>query len=208
MTGPSDPRRILAETDWSGLENRNGPAYPETPDLLAGLASEEQAASEAGIFHLTYELIDYPNVHTAAVPAAHYVAVLVGDPRTGNRRRADLLTWLATLAGAVSDARERDFVELAGYSPMDHPTSTFRKVRDIRPHLFAGVAACLDDPDPVVREAAVAAAVVLAEAPELASRRAMLKPLIKDVLAVSSSSAHRQLATTALRSWGDASGPA
>ncbi|MFC4018379.1 hypothetical protein ACFOW4_10555 [Micromonospora sp. GCM10011542] len=28
-------RRILGDTDWSGLEHAHGPAYPETPIKLA-----------------------------------------------------------------------------------------------------------------------------------------------------------------------------
>ena len=43
---------------------------------------------------------------------------------------------------------------------------------------------------------------------ELAPRRAMLMPAVRDVLAVSSNPAHRRLAITAIQAWGDDSGPA
>ncbi|WP_127501857.1 hypothetical protein [Actinoplanes solisilvae] len=161
-----NPGEILAETDWSAVENRNGPAGPETPARLSGLTADPAAA----LFHLTHELIEYPNVYSAAVPAARYVAALLDDPRTGDVElrgrplRAALLSWLATVADAVSEARERDFVDLAGYSPMEYPTSTFRKVREILPDLSTAVSTRLDDPDPVVRDAAVGAAAVIAAA--------------------------------------------
>jgi len=208
------PRKILDETDWSALENRNGPSYPDTPTLLSGLTSDDLPAVEAALFHLSHGLIEYPNAYSAAVPAAQYVAAVLDDPHSndllvqGRPLRAALLTWLAGVVDSVSDARERDFIELAGYSPMDYPTSTFRKIREIRPQLFSAVAAHLSDHDPVVRQEAVAAAVVIAMAPELTLRRAMLMPAVRDVLAVSSSPAHRRLATTAIQAWSDDSGPA
>ncbi|SNT63303.1 hypothetical protein SAMN05421812_11550 [Asanoa hainanensis] len=146
---------IIEETDWAGLHDRNGSAHPDTPALLLGLTSDDPYAVEAGLAHLSLELIEYPNVYSAAVPAARYVAGLVGDPRCP--RRADLLAWLGRVVDAVSDAMVREFVDLAGYSPLDYPTSTFQQIRELRPQLVASVEACVDDPNPVVSRAARAA---------------------------------------------------
>ncbi|SDZ51693.1 hypothetical protein SAMN05421684_6094 [Asanoa ishikariensis] len=129
--------------------------------MLLGLSSSDPQAVEAGLVHLSYELLEYPNVYSAAMPAAQYVAELVADPRTP--RRADLLAWLARVVESVGDAMVREFVELAGYSPLDHPASTFRKVRQIRPQLLAAVAARIEDPDPAVSEAARAAAAAIGQ---------------------------------------------
>jgi hypothetical protein len=54
-----------------------------------------------------------------------------------------------------------------------------------------------------VREAALAAAVRLAESRELASHREALAPLVRNVLAVSSEERHRRLAIEALEAGGE-----
>ena len=213
----SNPRKILEETDWAGLENRSGSAYPGTPTMLLGLASGDSQAAEAALFHLSHELLEYPNVYSAAVPAARYVAALLDDPRGedllmsswkegGRSLRANLLAWLSNVVDSVSGDMERKFIELAGYSPMEYPSSTFRKIREIRSQIFSGVAACLDDQDPVVREEAIAAAVIIVQAPELASHREALTPSVRDVLAVSSNPVYRRRAVTALAAWGEDAG--
>jgi hypothetical protein len=208
----ADPRRIIEETDWAAVENRDGPAKPRTPTMLLGLTSGDLAVVEHSLFHLSYELIEFPNVYSAAVPAAKYVAALLGDPASSDllrlngdvgprALRAHLLAWLAKAVDSVGDAMVHSFVGLAGYSPLEYPDSTFRKMREIRPQIFAGVATCLDDRDPVVRKEAVAAAVVCAQAEELAAQRVGLIPLVRSVLADSSDSVHRQWASAALETW-------
>ncbi|NMO56351.1 hypothetical protein HH310_34890 [Actinoplanes sp. TBRC 11911] len=197
-----EPRRILEETDWAGLQNRDGAAYPVTPAMLRNLTSGDQQAVSAALGHLSRELMEYPNVYSAAVPAARYVTALLALLTPEKTLRAQLLSWLSSLVDAVSDAMALEFFELAGFSPLENPDSTFRKIREIRPQIFAGVAACIDDQDPVVREEAIAAAVVIVEAPELASHRQALTPLVKEVLAVSSKPAYRQRASAALEAWG------
>lgn len=210
-----DPRKILEETDWAVHENYKGSAHPRTPMMLLGLTSGDLPTTEAGLSHITNELIEYPNVYSAAVPAAKYIAALLVNPPspdslkpswdTGKRRplRAKLLAWLSTLIDSVGDVREREFIDLAGYSPLEYPDSTFRKIREIRPQIFIGVAACLEDQDPVVREEALAAAALCVEAPELASYRQALGPSIREVLAVSPNPTYRRWAVKAIEAWGE-----
>jgi hypothetical protein len=95
------------------------------------LTSGDLRLVRAGLLHLENAFIEYPNVFQATVPAMHYVVALLngsldGDPVVLNsmgRRwplRAHLLQWLAGVVAAVSDAEVDWFVDLAGFSPLEH----------------------------------------------------------------------------------------
>jgi hypothetical protein len=135
-----------------------------------------------GLSCLWDAFIEYPIVFKPAVPAVRYVLALLhsrvgGDTvvRSPDGRlrplRGHLLTWLADVADAVGDVRVGEFVELAGYSPLESPTSAWHAVRRLRPQMYAAAAAFVDDPHPGVRQEAITAAAVLVRVPELAVHR-------------------------------------
>lgn len=150
--------------------------------LLQGLAADDPQSITMGLSYLWDAFVEYPNVFPPAAPAVRYVLALLdlrpgGDAvirsPSGTLRplRGHLLTWLSVVADAVGDVREREFVALAGYSPLEYPTSAWHTVRQLRPRMYAAAAAFLDDPHPGVRLETIAAAVVLVRVPELAVHR-------------------------------------
>ncbi|MFE3248214.1 hypothetical protein [Streptomyces sp. NPDC059209] len=90
--------------------------------------------------------------------------------------RAELLDWLDSAANEVTDEAEATSRN-CGFPPEDYPP--FVQIREIRPAIFAAVSHCLKDPDPHVREAAIAACVPLLDDPRLFSRRRELVPLLR-----------------------------
>ncbi|GLW54079.1 hypothetical protein [Kitasatospora phosalacinea] len=202
-----DPRAILAETDWSGLEHAYGPAAPETPLKLAGLLSGEPAAAEAALDHLWGEVLHQGSLCSATAPVACYVAALLYDAGSGEfldpKHRRRLLSWLAESAYTVSDHRERQLEEWFG----PDRTTLFREFQEIRPRIFLGVAPHLHSPAGEVQEAALLAAAHLLDDPRLHSYRSEVSPMIRTVLAESVHDGHREVAARALASWeGDAGG--
>lgn len=114
--------------------------------------------------------------------------------------RANLLGWLDSVANEASDeteamGRQHGFV-LGDYPPVIG-------IRRIRPLLFPAVAACADDPDPHVREAAIAACVPLLDDPRLLHHRSASVPLLRETLAASSLWPYRDRAVEALAAWGE-----
>jgi hypothetical protein len=155
---------------------------PDMGALLHGLAADDPQSITMGVSYLWDAFIEYPNVFEPVVPAVRYVLALLdrkvgGDTviRSPDGRlrplRGHLLTWLSGVANAVGDVRVREFVELAGCSPLEFPTSAWNAVRQLRPQIYDAAAAFLDDPHPGVRQEAITAAVVLVRAPELAIHR-------------------------------------
>lgn len=208
---PPAPRRIIEETDWSTLTHGAGPAYPGTPATLSGLVSGDSVAVTAALAHLADDLLHQGSLYPATGPAARYVAALLADPSSREPLtpswdqgkyplRARLLGWLAGVAEAVSDAAEQKIEAWFGYSAEER-VPHFREVRQIRPELFRGVAACLDDDDPLVRRAALVAAVYLADDPKLRSQRERLAPAVENELATGSEERHRSLAVKTLAVW-------
>jgi hypothetical protein len=60
---------------------------------------------------------------------------------------------------------------VAGFSPIESPSSPWREVRQLRPQVFDVAAAYFDDPDLVVRGAALSVAATLVQDAELAVHR-------------------------------------
>ncbi|GIE76406.1 hypothetical protein Aph02nite_23560 [Actinoplanes philippinensis] len=155
---------------------------PDMWSLLHGLGTDDPQSVTRGLSYLWDAFLEYPNVFEPAVPAVRYVLALLdrkagGDTviRSPDGRlrplRGHLLTWLSRVADAVGDVRVREFVELAGFSPLESATSTWRAVRQLRPQMYEAAAAFLDDPHPGVRQEAITVAVVLVRDPALAVHR-------------------------------------
>ncbi|MGY5059325.1 hypothetical protein ACWDFR_35595 [Streptomyces sp. 900105755] len=207
-----DPWDLLAGTDWASLEHACGSAAG-TPALLAGLLADDAGTQTRALRHLDDPVHHQNTLYSATVPAAVYVAAILRDPRTDTTvddrdgralpLRAALLNWVESVATEVSSEAEAHMarVELC---LEDHPESV--QVRALRPGLFQAVAAFLHAPDPAVQEAAIAAAVPLLDAPELVGQRALLIPLVRDVLLSSDNCSYRFIAGRGLKSWGEETG--
>jgi hypothetical protein len=184
------------------------PLHADTRALLHGLAADDPQSITMGLSRLWAAFIEYPNVFPPAASAVRYVLALLdlrlgGDTMirspSGRLRplRGHLLSWLSAVADAVGDVREREFVELAGYSPLDCPASAWHTVRQLRPRMDAAAAAFLDDPHAGVRQEAIAAAVVLVRVPELAVHRQRITAAKRAFLDACTDPMHRRWADEA-----------
>ncbi|WP_329128235.1 hypothetical protein [Streptomyces sp. NBC_01465] len=208
--GLPDPAAVLAGYDWGVLEHAYGTAE-DTPRWLAALLDDDPRGRARALDHLHYDVHHQNTLYSATVPAALYVAGILADPRTavpGEKEaqtfpgpmRAELLGWLGSVADEAGDEAEA-ISRHHGFPPEDYPP--FVQTQLIRPLLHTAVAACLDDPDLHVREAAIAACIPLLDDPLLRSRRAALVPLLRGVLGVSRLWQYRERAIDALTRWGE-----
>jgi len=209
MSGsPSDPLSLIKQIDWPLLEHAYGPAE-DTPSALSDLLNGPPEAQARALGHLTHAVHHQNSVYTATPPAALYVAAILSDPRTDtliSRERNSprcplrqaLLDWLESVAGAVGKDTEATWLRF-GFSPDASPA--FVRTRAIRPVLFDAVSAFFHEADLAVREAAVAAAVPLLDAPELTRHQGDLAPLVRNVLATSSNRIYRAIAKRGLTAW-------
>ncbi|WP_333740763.1 hypothetical protein [Streptomyces sp. IBSBF 2806] len=203
-----NPRDLLAGTDWASLEHACGTAAG-TPALLAGLLADDVGTQARALRHLDDPVHHQNTIYSATVHAAVYVAKILRDPRTGTLvadrdgrvlpLRAALLDWVKSVATEVDSEAETHMARV-GLRLDEHPESV--QIRALRPDLFQAVSAFLHAPDLAVQEAALAAAVPLLDAPELIGQRALLTPLVRDVLASSDNRSYRFSAGRGLKSWG------
>ncbi|GIJ43320.1 hypothetical protein Val02_02060 [Virgisporangium aliadipatigenens] len=203
------PETVLEQTDWRALAHSHGPAWPETPRLLAGLLTGDRDDARRALSHLWEELFHQGTIYQATPAAAWFVAVALGDPRVRAQPcptreygdgplRAALLNWLARLGYAMGvQWREWFGDDAPGGENIGGP------LRPMRPQLHAVVAAFLDDPDGYVRDAALIAAVNLASAPELMSHRAALSDRVRAAVAADPHWCHLGTAVPNLRYWGE-----
>ncbi|MGI5151471.1 hypothetical protein ACQEVC_34755 [Plantactinospora sp. CA-294935] len=203
------PETVLEQTNWRGLAHSHGPAWPETPRLLAGLLTGDRDDARRALSHLWEELFHQGTIYEATPAAARFVAVALADPRVraqpGPTReygdgplRAALLLWLSQLGYAMGvQWREWFGDDAAGGENIGGP------LRPMRPRLYAVVTACLDDPDENVRDAALIAAVNLASAPELTPHRAALSARVRATIAADPHWCHTETAVLNLRYWGE-----
>ncbi|MFD6334461.1 hypothetical protein ACFWGI_33455 [Streptomyces niveus] len=205
-----EPTTVLAETNWAVLEHAYGTAE-DTPAQLVALLDADQGVRSRALDHLDHAVLHQCTLYSATAPAALYVAGILTDPRTAvpvgaapravpGPLRAELLDWLDSAANEVTDEAEANSRHL-GFPPEEYPP--FVQIRDIRPAIFAAVSHCLNDPDPHVREASIAACIPLLDDPGLFSRRKDLVPLLRETLAVSERWQYRDRAIEALATWGE-----
>lgn len=166
-----------------------GPAE-DTPQMLAELLDADQRVRSEAMDYLHHVVHHQNTLYDATVPAALYVAPILTDPRAvlpvdkqphdlPGPVRAALLGWLDSVSDAASDEAAM-ISRRIGFPPEEYPP--FVQTCLIRPSLYSAAAAFLDDPDPHVREAAVAACIPLLDGRRLHHHREKLVPLLRDPL--------------------------
>jgi hypothetical protein len=197
---------VLAETDWESLQTAFGNGE-DLPRVLTRLLEPDPKVQVTALSELG-ELVGHQNtIYEATAPVAMYVAGILTHPAAMTPRpyrnvpiRATLLNWLVSTAYDASD-------EIVGrteqYFPgFLTPGTTVTAFRDLRPMLYRAVAPFLRDSHEDVREAAVIAAIILAEHPALAEHRDHLAVHARAVLDTSSDDPNRRVARKALEAWG------
>ncbi|MFE2869901.1 hypothetical protein [Embleya sp. NPDC059259] len=205
-------RVILDDTDWASLmaSHGNGGFLPAAlARLLDADPAVRAAASEEA-------LIGHQNtIYEATVPVARFVAAVLDHPATaageddtatdgGASRpptRAVLLEWLGDTAFDADDETVACGNRRLEGRYLDICTDV-RAFRDLRPRFFRAVRPFLDADDPAVRDAAVLAAIPLAEHPDLTGHHDELATHTRRLLATSTDRYTRDRALDALGSWG------
>ncbi|MCE3031652.1 hypothetical protein [Streptomyces sp. CMSTAAHL-2] len=201
---------LLTGVDWAALGHAYGPAT-EAPKMLAALLDPDQSTRTKALSYLHDPLNHQNTLYEATVPAALYVAAILSDPRTTrtvdkDRRsfpgclRAELLSWIASVANEVTDEAEA-LSRRHGYALDDYPPAA--GVQRIRPLLFSASLPYTDDTDRPVCEAALAACIPLLDDPRLLRHQRPLVPLVREVLGTSELWQHRERAIDALDAWGE-----
>ncbi|MEU6161807.1 hypothetical protein [Streptomyces sp. NPDC047130] len=197
---------VLAETDWDSLQTAFG-GGADLPRVLARLLEPDPKVQVSALSELG-ELVGHQNtIYEATAPVAMYVAGILTHPAAMTLRpyrnipiRATLLNWLVSTAYDASDeivGRMQQYVP--GFLTRGGPLAAFR---DLRPMLYRAVAPFLQDSHEDVREAAVIAALILAEHPALAEHRDHLAVHARTILDTSSDDPNRRVAWKALEAWG------
>ncbi|ARF73104.1 hypothetical protein B7C62_13125 [Kitasatospora albolonga] len=197
---------VLAETDWGSLQTAFGSGEC-LPEVLARLLEPDPKVQVTALSELS-ELVGHQNsVYEATAPVALYVAGALAHPAAMTLRpyrgvpiRAALLNWLAFTAYDASDEMvDRTEQYFPGFLT---PGTVVAAFRDLRPMLYRAVVPFLRDSHEDVREAAVTAALILAEHPALAVHRDHLAVHARAVLDTSSDGPNRRVAWKALGAWG------
>lgn len=163
------PEALLRETGWETLGSAIGQDSRWLPYVLRTLLHPDPVVQSGALDDLE-PIRHQSTVYPATVPAAMYIAAIISDQRTASMcmfgwypgrkehpapLRSELISWLGHLA---SDADWAGAVE------------TF-VVQTMRPTFFNAIAPFLHDDDPTTRCAAIHAATVLVQAPELIDQR-------------------------------------
>jgi hypothetical protein len=197
---------VLAETDWGSLQTAFGNGE-NLPGVLPRLLEPDPKVQVSALSELG-ELVGHQNtIYEATAPVAIYVAGILTHPAAMTLRpwrsvpiRATLLNWLVSAAYDASD-------EIVGRTEQYFPgflahDTTVASFRDLRPMLYRAVAPFIQDSHEDVREAAVIAALILAEHPALAEHRDHLAVHAHAILATSGDALNRRVARKALEAWG------
>ncbi|MGP4030102.1 hypothetical protein [Actinomadura sp. 3N407] len=203
-----DPYEMLKNTKWARLGTPMGQAA-SLPAALARLLDPDPTVRADAARDVLTEVTHQNTVYEATVPVALYIAAILNLPSTtAGEPAGDLLptrfTLLEWLGDTSDDADDESVAAGARIFGPDHPDadSTVRIYRELRPAVYRAVQELLDDPDSRVRDAALIAAIPLAEHPALAAQRDILADRACLLLAASSNRHHRNRALDALRTWG------
>ncbi|QES52048.1 hypothetical protein DEJ50_00520 [Streptomyces venezuelae] len=200
-------------TDWASLTTPYGTGA-SLPETLTRLLDLDPAVRATAAKDALDEVSHQNTIYEATVPVALYVSAILNhsstaageldhhsDPPPRHPTRARLLDWLGATAYDADDeavaTHERSCNDRfrCEYWPM-------RAFRDLRPAIFSAVQPFLGHAHEEVRDAALVAAIPLAEHPVLTTRRAELADHARRLLATSNDRYKRDRALEALTAWG------
>ncbi|WP_381559974.1 hypothetical protein [Streptomyces eurythermus] len=210
---------LLDGTDWASLETPSGPGTGEAlPAALARVLNPDPVVSAAATDNALREATHQNTIYEATVPVALYVAAILDHPAiaaddfgqdadTPSHRPTlvRLLKWLSDTAYDADDEcaaiGERHFGKefLEEYGQM-------RAFRDLRPAFFSAVRPFLRHENADVRDAALVAAMPLAEHPVLTAHRVELVGHARRLLATSTDRYNRDRVLDAMKAWGHDTG--
>lgn len=202
-----DPEELLLRTDWNTVEHCCPNVALETPAILRRLLGEDPCDQGRALRDLYHAVLHQNSLYSATAPAAAYVAAILGHPRTlvavtpqssweaahDPEEPRPLRTHLLDWPGAAA--------EDAGEEPPSGEQAAVEAFRALRPALYDAIVPFLDDDEPEVRMAALAAVLPLLRAPGLEHRIADFRERAWE-LAVGTTR-HRWSAIHALTAWGE-----
>ncbi|MEU8465891.1 hypothetical protein [Streptomyces sp. NPDC029003] len=223
QTGKPDPdglphyQELLDGTDWASLGTVCGTGE-SLPAELARFLDPDPAVREDAVKNALEEVTHQNTIYEATVPVALYVAAILNQPgitagdvdldsAVPSRRPSlvRLLVWLSDTAYDADDEcvalGERHYGER-----FLHEYEEMRAFRDLRPAVFSAVQPLLSHESADVRDAALVAAIPLAEHPLLAEHRGGLVSHARRLLATSTDRHNRDRVLDALKAWGHDSG--
>ena len=219
QTGKSDPeglphyQQLLDGTDWASLATVSGTGE-SLPAELARLLDPDPAARADAARNALGEVTHQNTIYEATVPVALYIAAILNQPdiTAGDfdldtavpSRPPTLVRLLAWLSDTAYDA-DNECVAIGERHYGErflHEYEEMRAFRDLRPAIFWAVQPLLGHESAEVRDAALVAAIPLAEHPLLAQHRAELVDHARRLLASSTDRHNRDRVLDALKAWG------
>ncbi|MFB7452967.1 hypothetical protein [Streptomyces sp. NPDC056194] len=219
QSGKFDPeglphyQQLLDGTDWASLATVSGTGE-SLPAALARLLDPDPAVRADAARNALGEVTHQNTIYEATVPVALYIAAILGQPDiTAGDFGLDaavpsrpptlvrLLSWLSDTAYDADDEcvaiGERDYGER-----FLHEYEEMRAFRDLRPAIFSAVQPLLGHESAEARDAALVAAISLAEHPLLTEHRGELVDHARRLLAGSTDRHNRDRVLDALNTWG------
>ncbi|MGW2705472.1 hypothetical protein [Streptomyces sp. NPDC001340] len=206
-------QELLDGTDWSSLETPSGTGE-RLPAALARLLDTDPVVRAAAMVDSLGAVIHQNTIYEATVPVALYVAAILNHPASerGDLGQdtapalhyptcAALLEWLSNTAYDANDECVAIGERIWGDGYLDEYPE-MRAFRDLRPAIYSAVHPLLGHVTPNVREAALVAAIPLAEHPVLAPQQGELADHARSLLTTSTDRRRRDRVLEAMEAWG------
>ena len=219
QTGKPDPdglphyQELLDGTDWASLATACGTGE-SLPAALARLLDPDPAVREDAAKNALEEVTHQNTIYEATVPVALYVAAILNQPDitagdfdldsavpSSRPTLVRLLVWLSNTAYDADDACVALGERHCGERFL-HEYEEMRAFRDLRPAIFSAIQPVLGHESADARDAALVAAIPLAEHPLLAEHRVELVNHARRLLATSTDRHNRDRVLDALKAWG------
>ncbi|MGW4234200.1 hypothetical protein ACWEF9_33875 [Streptomyces sp. NPDC004980] len=206
-------QKLLDGTDWASLATPYGTGE-SLPAALTRLLDPSPSIRAAAVRDALGAVTHQNTIYEATVPVAFYVAAILNHPATSagehaheadlqlrHPTRETLLNWLGSTAYDADDERvamgERHF----GESFLD-ACPDMRAFRDLRSVIYSAVQPFLINDNAKVRDAALVAAIPLAEHHALTGHRNELVDHAHRLLSANTDRYKRDRALDALSAWG------
>lgn len=213
LVEPPHHQEILDNTDWASLETPTGTGE-RLPAALTRLLDVDPVVRATAVVDALGAVTHQNTIYEATVPIALYVAAILNDPATavgdfGQNveqtprcpTRVALLDWLSSTAYDADDECVAIGESTSGSTFLDEYPD-MRAFRDLRPVIYAAVHPLLGHHNADVRDAALVAALPLAEHPVLIPQRGELTDHARRLLTTSADRYKRDRVLEALMAWG------